>query len=182
MILLVLGLILWIGAHFLKRLAPDLRARMGEAGKGGIALCLVLGLLAMIFGYRMSPFIYVWAPPEFLTHVNNLLMLIAFFVFGMSMTKGRLRGRMRHPQLIAVKIWALAHLLVNGDLASIVLFGGVLGWAVGEVILINRSEGWTRPAPGPASKDILLVVITLVTFSLAAGVHMALGVSPFGGA
>ncbi len=82
-------------------------------------------------------------------HLNNLLMVIAVFVFGMSATTGRLRGKMRHPQLTAVKIWAVAHLLVNGDLASIILFGGMLAWAVviGDPDQPGRAA-WVRPEPG----------------------------------
>lgn len=181
MTLLILGLILWTLAHSFKRLAPEMRARLGEPGKGLVAVLIVISLVAMIYGYRWAAFIPVWYPPGFLVHINNLLMLLAFFVFGMSATTGRLRGKMRHPQLTAVKIWAVAHLLVNGDLASIILFGGMLAWAVWSVILINKAEpNWERPEPGPASKDILLVVITLVTFSVVAAIHYWLGVSPFG--
>lgn len=181
MILLILGVLLWTGVHYFKRLMPERRAAMGDAGKGAVTAGVVVSLLLMIFGYRMAEFIHVWSPPAFLTHINNLLMLIAFFVFGISATTGRLRGALRHPQLLAVKIWAVAHLLVNGDLASIVLFGGMLAWAVGSVVLINRAESWTRPAPGDAKKDVILVVITLVTFTITAAIHYALGVSPFGG-
>jgi uncharacterized membrane protein len=181
MTLLTLGVILWAAAHFFKRLAPGVRAPMGDKGKGLVAVAIVISLLMMIFGYRGAEFIHVWAPPAWTVHLNNLMMLIAVFVYGMSATKGRLRGKMRHPQLTAVKIWAVAHLLVNGDLASIILFGGMLAWAVASVILINRSEVWVRPAPGEAKKDILLVVITLVLFGVMTGIHAWLGVSPFPG-
>jgi len=182
MTLLILGLILWIVAHFFKRLAPDMRAQMGNAGKGVVAVLIVASVVAMIFGYQWAPFIPVWYPPSFMVHINNLLMLVAFFVYGMSATTGRLRGKMRHPQLVAVKIWAVAHLLVNGDLASLILFGGMLAWAVGSVILINRAEpDWQRPEPGNAKKDVLLVVITLVMFSVVAGIHIWAGVWPFPG-
>lgn len=182
MLWIILGLLLWTGAHYFKRLMPAQRAGLGDPGKLLVTVGILAGLVLMIIGYRSAEFLYVWAPPSFLVHVNNLLMLAAFFVFGTSATTGRLRGWTRHPQLIAVKIWAVAHLLVNGDLASIVLFGGMLAWAVGSVILINRTEpNWERPAPGEAKKDILLVVITLVTFSVTALIHLWLGVSPFGG-
>lgn len=181
MTLLIIGVVLWMAGHFFKRFMPAQRAAMGNAGKGVAAVIIAAGLLAMIFGYRSAEFIEVWSPPAFLTHVNNLLMLVAFFVYGMSATTGRLRGKLRHPQLTAVRIWAGAHLLVNGDLASIILFGGMFIWAVLSVVLINRSEEWVRPEPGPAKKDIVLVVITLVTFSITAAIHMWLGVSPFGG-
>jgi len=159
---------------------PEQRAALGDRGKTMVTVVLLISLGLMIWGYRGAEFIPVWYPPAFLVHVNNLLMLIAIFVFGMSATTGRLRGKMRHPQLTAVKIWAVAHLLVNGDVASIILFGGLLAWAVIEVILINRAEPvWDRPEPGAAKKDVLLVVITLVAFGVIAAIHAWLGVWPF---
>ncbi len=182
MTLLIMGIALWILGHWFKRLAPVQRARLGDPGKGIAALIIVAGLVLMILGYRGAEFFPVWQPPGFLTHVNNLLMLVAFFVFGTSATTGRLRGWTRHPMLLSVKIWAVAHLLVNGDLASILLFGSMLAWAVASVILINRAAPhWDRPAPGEAKKDVLLVVITLVTFSVTVAVHSWLGVWPFAG-
>jgi len=181
MIYLILGLALWVAAHLFKRVAPDLRARMGNAGKALVAVGVLAGLGLMIVGYKQAEVVNLWFPPTWTVHLNNLLMLVAVFVYGMSATTGRLRGRMRHPQLTAVKIWAVAHFLVNGDLASVVLFGGLLGWAVLEVIVINRSQDWVRPEPGPAKKDIILVIITLVMFAVIAGIHMWLGVSPFSG-
>ena len=179
--ILVLGLALWVGAHYFKRLMPDQRTAMGDAGKGAVAVAVVASLGLMIWGYRGAEFIPVWNPPAFMVHINNLLMLIAVFVYGMSATTGRLRGRLRHPQLLAVKIWALAHLLVNGDLASVILFGGLLVWAGGSVALINRAEEWDRPAPGDAKKDFLLVVISLAMFAVMAGIHIWLGVWPVPG-
>ncbi|ETX15112.1 membrane protein [Roseivivax halodurans JCM 10272] len=181
MILLILGIALWVGAHLFKRLAPGQRASMGSAGKGIMAVAILAGLVLIVIGYRGAAFIPVWTPPAFMVHINNLLMIVAVFVYGMSATKGRLRGKLRHPQLTAVKIWAVAHLLVNGDLASIILFGAMLAWAVVEVILINRTEDWVRPEPGPAKKDILLVVITVAMFAIITAIHAWLGVWPFPG-
>lgn len=181
MTLLIVGLALWIVAHWMKRLAPNVRASLGDAGKGIVAVVLFVGLVLMIIGYRSAPIIQVWSPPAFLVHVNNLMMVVAVAVFAMAHTKGRLRGRMRHPMLTSVKIWSLAHLLVNGDLASIVLFGGMLVWAVGSVIMINRAEPWDRPEAGEKGRDIIFIVITVVTFAVMVGVHIALGVNPFPG-
>jgi uncharacterized membrane protein len=181
MTLLILGLILWIVPHWLKRLAPDLRASMGARGRGVISILLFIGLGLMIYGYRQAEVVNIWYPPAFLVHFNNLLMVVAVAVFAMAHTKGRLRGKMRHPMLVSVKIWAIAHLLVNGDLASIILFGGMLVWAVVSVILINRAEDWTRPEPGDKGRDWLFAVITVVTFARIIGVHIALGVHPFPG-
>ncbi|MEP4198969.1 MAG: NnrU family protein [Aliishimia sp.] len=181
MIWLILGLLLWIGAHYFKRLMPERRAALGDRGQGIVAIAIIASLVLIILGYRAADFIPVWTPPGFMTPINNLLMLGAFFVFGTSATTGRLRGWTRHPQLLAVKFWATAHLLVNGDLASVILFGGMLAWAVGSVILVNKAvPEWTKPEPGEAKKDILLVVITLVTFGIVATIHVLLGVSPFG--
>jgi uncharacterized membrane protein len=179
MTLLVPGILLWVAAHFFKRVAPDARARMGDTGKGLVALALLVSLVLMVIGYRGAAFVNVWYPPSFMVHINNLLMLVAFFVFGLSATTGSLRGKLRHPQLLAVKIWAVAHLLVNGDLASIVLFGSMLLWAGAEVAVINRAEAWDRPAPGDPKRNVILLVITLVAFTLTAAIHAWLGVWPF---
>ena len=178
--ILTLGLLLWSFAHFLKRLAPGIRAQMGGAGRAIVTALIVAGLVLMIVGYRGAAFIPIWQPPSFFMHINNLLMLVAVFVFASSHTKGRLRGWTRHPMLISVKIWAIAHLLVNGDLASILLFGGLLAWAVLSVILINRAvPDWKRPAPGNAKRDIIFVAASLGVFALICAVHIWLGVWPF---
>lgn len=183
MALLILGMILWVGAHYFKRMMPDQRAALGDNGKGVIAVAIVASLVLIIIGYRGADFIHVWSPPGFLTHLNNLLMVLAFWVYGSSAAKGAKAWpayKTRHPQLLAVKIWAVAHLLVNGDLASIILFGGMLAWAVGSVILINKAEpNWTPPAHAGKATYIRLVVITAVIFVIVVGIHTWLGVSPF---
>lgn len=189
MALLILGVLEWSVVHWLKRLAPGLRAamtqRMGGASNGVIALLLVLSVVLMVLGYRQADFIPVWEPPSFFRHINNLLMLLAFYCFGASARKTDrvwLGTKIRHPQLTGFIIWAVAHLLVNGDLASVILFGGLLLWAVISIGLINRASGpWTPPPQAPVKSEIVLVVITLVLFSIVAGIHLALGVSPFGG-
>ena len=184
MTLLILGLILWTGAHYWRRILPKQRAKMGDAGKGLVALLVVASLLMMIFGYRWADFIPVWNPPAFLTHVNNLLMVLALWTYGSSAAKGAKAWpayKTRHPQLLGFKVWALAHLLVNGDLASILLFGGLLAWAVVSVILINRAEPhWVAPEPAGSKTYIRLAVITGVLLVVISAIHYWLGVSPFG--
>ena len=181
MTLLILGLVLWIAAHLFKRVAPDAREALGNPGKGLVAVSILGGLVLMIIGYQQADYVHVWAPPTWGVHLNNLLMLVAVFFFALSHSKGRLRARFRHPMLASVKIWALAHLLVRGDLASILLFGGLLAWAVVSVIAINRAAPWVPPAPGEARRDVILVGITLVAFVAIAAIHYWLGVSPFPG-
>ena len=184
MTLLILGLILWIAAHYFRRILPDQRANLGDKGKGMVAVLVVVSLVMMIFGYRWADFIPLWNPPSFLTYVNNLAMVLALWVYGSSAAKGAKAWpayKTRHPQLLAVKIWAIAHLLVNGDLASVILFGGLLAWAVGSVILINRAEpNWVAPEPAGQKTYIRLAVITTVMLIVIIGIHALLGVSPFG--
>lgn len=187
MTLLLLGLVIWSAAHLFKAAAPAVRAaltaRLGAGpSKGVVAAAIGVGLLLMIVGYRAAPFAPVWTPPAWTVHLNNLLMLVAVAVFGMGMSKGRARAWLRHPMLTAVVIWAVAHLLVNGDLASILMFGGLGLWALADMAAINARDGaWVRPAPGPAKGDLRLGLITVATFAVVTGVHAALGVWPFPG-
>ncbi len=189
MTLIVLGLLLWWGAHLWKRLAPGSRAAIGEPGKGLVAVLVVAGVVLMVVGYGGSDwlgiegaaFVELWSPPRFLVGVNNLLMLIAVYLYAASGMKTRITRSIRHPQLTAVKTWAVAHLLVNGDLASVILFGGLLAWAVVEVILINRSEPrGPLPEPAPVGKEIGAVVGAVAVLVAIMLVHNWLGVQPWG--
>ena len=180
-VLLILGVALWWAAHLFKRVAPARRAAMGNGGKGAVALALVAAILLMIFGYRMTDFIYVWAPPTFMVHINNLLVLIAIFLMSPAGKKGRLLNKMRHPQLAGFRAWAFAHLLVNGDLASIILFGGLFLWALVEVFMINRAEpDWTPGEPGTYGKDAMFFVASIVLLGVIGYIHGLVGPSPFG--
>jgi hypothetical protein len=87
----------------------------------------------------------------------------------------------RHPQLTAVKTWAVAHLLVNGDLAALILFGGLLAWAVVSVIVINRATpDWTPPPPAPMGREVAAAVGAIVVLGAIMGIHSWLGVQPWG--
>lgn len=178
--LLILGLALWWGAHLFKRLRPGQRAAMGNAGKGAVALALLISIVLMVIGFRATPYIAVWTPPSFMIHINNTLMVFALWLASPAGQKGRILNRVRHPMLAGVKLWAFAHLLVNGDLASIVLFGGLLAWAVVEVIVINRAEPeWTPPAPGTLAKDAMFFAISVVLLGVIGMIHGWLGYWPF---
>ncbi|WP_422071856.1 NnrU family protein [Tranquillimonas rosea] len=186
MTILVLGLVLWLAAHLLKRLAPEARGamerRMGPASKGVIAAVLLVALVLIVLGYRSAEFWPVWSPPLWTRHINNLAMLFAVALFGLGHSKSRLRRRFRHPMLWSVVVWAAAHLLVNGDVASILLFGTMLLWALAERSLINRAEDAPAPyAGGSLAGDIRLAIITLVIYGVIAYAHVLLGVWPFPG-
>ncbi len=182
MLFLVLGVLIWAYSHLMKRLTPGIRARLGDGpGKGVATVLSFLALYLMISGYKSADVITIWSPPAFMKHINNLLMLIAVILLFMQANRGTLRTILRHPMLTAVKTWALAHLLVNGDLASIILFGGMMAWAVVDVILINRMEpAWARPAKGPVVNDVIYVALSLVVFGAIVWVHTWLGYNPVG--
>ncbi len=180
MTLLILGMLLWWGAHLFKRFAPARRAAMGDKAKGPVALAILGSVVLMVLGYRAAAYVPLWSPPAFLVHVNNLLMILAFYLYAASGMKTAVTRVIRHPQLTAIKAWAVAHLLVNGDLASVILFGGLLAWAVVSVIVINRAEPvWVRNPPAPMRKEAMAVVGTLVVVGVVMAVHNWLGVRPW---
>lgn len=185
MTLLVLGLILWTVPHLLKRAAPGARAGLDGAvgagpARGVIAGTILLGVVLIVTGFRGAPFVPVYEPPSWGIHLNNLAMVAAVALLGMGHSRGRARSWLRHPMLTGVLVWALAHLIVNGDLASVILFGWMGAWALASMLIINAREPvWNRPEPGPVSGDIRLAVITLVLFAVITAIHSWLGYWPF---
>lgn len=179
-ILLILGVALWWAAHLFKRLAPAARARLGEPGKGLVALLLLVSVALMYFGYDPAAGPVWWGRNGALVGINNLLMFGAVFLYAADGMRAPIVGRMRHPQLTGFKLWATAHLLVNGDLASFILFGGLLAWAVVEVIVINRSQpGWT-PKPTKPGRNLPALGAAVVTLVVIMLIHNWLGYTPWG--
>ena len=182
MIWLVLGVLLWALAHLFKRLAPAVRRGMGDSAKGLVAAASLIAIVLMVIGYRLADTATLYSLPSWAFHLNNTLMLIAVGLIWLGQSKSRLRGAMRHPMLTGAVVWAIAHLLVNGDVASLVLFGGLGLWAIVEMVAINRAEPkWKRPAPGNAKGDAIFVVGTLVVYAVIIGIHMLIGPSPIPG-
>ena len=181
MTLILIGLLLWAGAHLWKRVAPASRAAVGDRGKAIVAIASVLGIACMVLGYRGADGAVYWGRTPATTGINNLLMLFAFYLYAASGAKTRITGFIRHPQLTAVVVWAVAHLLVNGDTPSFVLFGGLALWALVEMTLINRAEGPRGPYHAvPIRKEATALIATVVVFAVVAGIHAWLGYNPFG--
>ncbi|WP_308916057.1 NnrU family protein [Jannaschia sp. LMIT008] len=179
--LIVLGVGLWSLAHVFKRLAPERRAALGEPGKGLVTLGIVAGVLVMIFGYRWAPYDLLYALGAWTYPVNNLLVLVAFYLFATSGAKTRVAQAVRHPQLIGFSIWAVAHLLVNGQVASLLLFGGLLAWALAELAILTRLNATATPArPVPVKKEVSAVVIAIVAYLIVYLIHGWIGPSPTG--
>lgn len=184
MTILIAGVALWWAAHLFKRLAPDLRAKMGNPGQGVVALAIISSVVLMVLGYRQADGAVFWGRSSALVGINNLLMVVAFYIYAVGGPKGDrvwLGTKLRHPQLTGFSIWAIAHLMVNGDTPSFILFGGLLIWAIVEVLLINAQDGpWTPPNRAPKKKEITYVVATVVIVVVVMGIHYALGVTPWG--
>lgn len=166
MSLLVLGLVLFLGVHSVSIVAPAWRdervARLGRARwQGAYALISAVGLGLVIHGYglaRQQPVI-VYQPPTALRHLVLLLMLPVFPLLLAAYLPGRIQARMKHPMLVAVKIWALSHLLANGGAHDLLLFGSFLLWAGLDRASFKRRV--PRPVagapPGPYNDLIALV-------------------------
>ena len=182
MTLLILGVALWWAAHFFKRVAPAQRAAMGDAGRGVVTVLLIASVALMYWGYGQAAGGPVWwSRHPALVGINNLLMVLAIYFYAASGAKTWITRKVRHPQLTGFKLWAVAHLLVNGDMRSLVLFGGLLAWAVVSVIVINRATPeWTPPAPRPVAKEVVAIVATLVVTVVVMLIHNWLGVQPWG--
>lgn len=182
MLLLILGVLLWSFSHLLKRLSPGLRDAVPDnTRKLVVTVLALLAIVLMVIGYRGAGVVVLWDPPGFLRGINNLLMLVAVFLVGLGFSRGVLRTKIRHPMLTSVMVWAVAHVLVNGDLAALVLFGGLLIWAVVDRALINRDQPvWGPPAPGPIRNDVIYAGVSLIVFAAIAGIHSWLGYNPFG--
>lgn len=181
MLILILGVALWPAAHLWKRLAPAHHDRFGQKAPGIVTVALLLSVVLMVWGYNISDGPYWWGRSPALVGINNFLVLIAVYLFAASGMKTRVTALIRHPQLIGFSLWAAAHLLVNGDLPSFVLFGGLLIWAHAEMRLINRAP-WTPPAgPFPMRKEIMAGVGAILVTGVVGKIHAWLGPWPFGG-
>lgn len=184
MTLLILGLALWSAAHLVKRVSPASRAaldaRLGAGlARGLFAAAIGLGLLLMIVGYRSADFTPLYTPPGWTVHLNNVLMLVAVILLTAAHGKSRIRDHLRNPMLTGVVLWAIAHLLVNGDLASLILFAGMGLWAVASIALIDAAPAPATADRGTLAGDIRSLVIGLVAFAVIVTIHTWLGYSPF---
>jgi uncharacterized membrane protein len=188
---MIVGLALFLGAHTLTT-QRDLRARfiasLGEGGyKGVYAMVSLAGLALIVWGfanYRADGMIDIWHPPAAFKHITEALMLPAVILVVASYIRGGIYTALKHPMLAGVKLWAVAHLIANGDLGSIILFGSFLGWAVFDRIsLKHRSDVGAPPIPvGGRSNDLIAIAVGIVVY-LALGFvfhPVVIGVPVFG--
>lgn len=190
--LLILGLVIFLGVHSMRVFAAPwraaTRARLGEgAWKGLYSLVSLAGFVAICWGYglaRQAP-VTLWVPPVGMRHAASLLTLGSFVLLAAAyVPRNVFKARWGHPMLLGTKLWAVAHLLANGNLADVLLFGGFLAWAVVLFIVSRRSDraaGTTYPAASHTGTAVTVLVGTAAWVVFAFWAHgILIGVRPFG--
>jgi uncharacterized membrane protein len=190
MAVLILGIVVFLGMHSIQIVAPGTRdamkARLGEGGwKGAYSIVSLLGLVLIIWGYgmaRLDP-VVLWTSPEGLKHLALLLNLVAFVLLGLFLVpSGRLKAKLGHPMVLSVKVWAFAHLLANGTLADLILFGSFLVWAIADFASSRRRQraAGTVLIAGPPRNDAVAVLVGVLLwgFMVWRGHLWLIGVSP----
>jgi uncharacterized membrane protein len=166
MLVLIAGLVLFFGAHSIAIIAPYWRDRMAllmgtPQWKGLYAVISVAGFLAIIWGYglaRQSP-VSLYAPPPWLRYATFVLMLPVFPLAFAAYLPGKIKATIRHPLLAAIKLWATAHLLSNGTLPAVLLFGSFFAWAIADrIALKRRKQAPVHALPAAAFNDAIALV------------------------
>jgi len=189
MLILILGLIVFFAAHtfvtFREARAAAIE-RFGHGYRALFALVSLVGLVLIFWGfaqYRAHDWIQVWSPPAFMRHITIGLMLPAVILVIAAFIPSHIKAKAKHPMLAGIKTWALAHLLSNGDLGSILLFGSFLAWGVyARIAAKRRGDIGTVAAPAGWINDIIVVVLGIVIYlALGYAFHpIAIGVPVFG--
>ena len=193
MLTLIAGLILFLGVHSVRIFADDWRTRQqqkwgADAWRGVYAVLSLAGLVLVIYGFglvRNEP-VVVWMPPLGMRHAASLFTLMAFILLAAAYVPGNaIKARVYHPMVAGVKLWAVAHLMSNGNLGHLVLFGSFLAWAVLDFISARKRDRRNPTASRPATKlsaTVITVVVGVVGWLLFAfWLHgLLIGIKPFG--
>jgi uncharacterized membrane protein len=190
LLILILGLLVFLATHVFVTMRE---ARAGAIAKLGLntyralfALISLAGLAVIIYGYgqyRAHDLIQLWSPPAFMRHITVGLMLPAVILLVAYFIPSHIKAKAKHPMLAAIKAWALAHLLVNGDLGSILLFGSFLAWGVyARIAAKRRTDFVLAPAPAGWTNDVIVGVLGIVIYlALGYAFHpIVIGVPVFG--
>ena len=171
------GLLLWSLVHFVPSVATGIKeawvSRMGENGyKLSFTLLIAISLVLIVLGWRSALPSQLYLPPIGARHLAFLLLALAFLLFGAAQQPTRIKRLVRHPQLSGVIAWSIAHLMLNGDTRSILLFTWLAAWAALEIMFINRRDGaWVKPQAPSWGREAAGAVISLGIFLLVALAH-----------
>lgn len=192
MLYLIAGLVLFLGVHSVRIVADgwrtQVRQQVGEAAwKGIYSLLSIAGFVLIVYGFgvaRETP-VMLWTPPVGMRHAASLLTLLAFVLLAAAyVPRNGIKARLHHPMVLGVKAWALAHLLANGSVAHVVLFGAFLAWGVVDFISSRRRDralGTQYPAGSLSATAITVVVGAIAWAAFAFKLHgLLIGVRPFG--
>jgi uncharacterized membrane protein len=191
LVVLIAGLVVFLGAHVFVTRRDARAALIARIGKwpylAVFALVSILGLVLIVKGfamYRVEGYIQVWSPPSWMRHVTVALVWPAAILVTAAYIPGAIKRTLKHPMLVGIKLWAFAHLLSNGDLGGIILFGAILAWAVYDrITLKHRTDPGAPPIPvGGVSNDIIAVVVgTILYLALGFVFHpLFIGIPVFG--
>ena len=171
--ILVLGLVVFLATHVFVTFRGQrarLMARFGAGYRALFGIVAIIGLALIVWGYshyRAEGLIPVWSPPAVMRHVTVGLMLIAVIVFTAYFIPSHIKMWTKHPMFAGIKLWAFAHLLSNGDLGSILLFGSFLAWGVyARIAAKRRGDLGAAKAPAGWPNDIIVVVLGVIVFLL----------------
>ena len=169
MIVLILGLLVFIGVHLVPTSAPARAGLIGKLGEGqykiAFSVASFIGFALIVWGFGLARHsganVHLWTPPTWTRHIAFALMWAAFVLLVAAYVPSRIRDKAKHPMLAAVKIWALAHLLANGDLAGAILFASLLAWAVYDRISVKKRAalGPLGTRHGGVAQDIIVVLV-----------------------
>ena len=193
MTLLILGLATFLGIHSTRIFAEGLRnAQVTTLGLNGwkavYSMVSIAGFVLIVYGYgeaRLTP-VVIWSPPLWIRHLAALLILPAFVLLAAAYVPGtRIKKAVGHPMVAGVKVWAFAHLLANGTLAGVLLFGSFLAWSIVDYASARRRDraAGSEYVTGPGTRDLAAVVVGLAAWAaFAFWLHgWLIGVRPFGG-
>ncbi len=174
---MILGLLVWSGVHLFKRVMPKARAfldaKMGEKGaKGLIAILIVASVVMIIVGFKQIGWETLYVLPMWLRGIGTVFAFLGIVLMGAANSKSRIRGIVRHPMLTGIILWSAGHFMITGMLSAVVFFGGMLIWAIVEILMINKQEPTYTPyTDGTARGDVILLVASVIVTIVVLLVH-----------
>lgn len=169
--LLLAGVLLWSGVHYIPGFLPNVKAKMveklGGGYRGAFSLLIVLSIVMIVFGWRSAEIEVIYDPIPNATQVTSVMMIVFLYLMGAAHGASNIKRFVRHPMLTGVIVWGLGHLLSNGESRSIILFAGMVIWAISEILIINKREGpYEAPGPVPIKNDFKKIVIAFVIYAV----------------